>query len=147
MPISSIEQARDLIIGQFLDEWNTLASPPKVLYADRVGEPPDESEAWARISVQHSLASQVTLGGPAGKRFRRFGTVLVNILTPYGEGLTTSDVLVQKAVRGDQMSGGIASTSDGIDGGMFDKGEGVGNFPRDPCRNPLILPREGIAIG
>jgi len=98
MPISSIEQARDLIIGQFLDEWNTLASPPKVLYADRVGEPPDESEAWARISVQHSLASQVTLGGPAGKRFRRFGTVLVNILTPYGEGLTTSDVLVQKAV-------------------------------------------------
>ena len=54
-------------------------------------------------TIQHNEFTQATLGGKpsqggAGRRFRRNGVVTVQIFTPFGDGLTTSDPLVDLVI-------------------------------------------------
>lgn len=98
MPISTIEEARDEILTHFTTAWNAQASPPILLYDDRERDLPDNAP-YARIMVEHNLSTQVTVGGKkalggGGQRFRRTGLVTVQIFTPFGDGLTDSDPLV-----------------------------------------------------
>lgn len=98
MPISTIEEARDEILTHFRTAWNLQASPPLVLYDDKHVDLPDDAP-YARVTVQHSLSGQRTLGGKpslggGGRRFGRIGIVTVQIFTLFGDGLTTSDPLV-----------------------------------------------------
>lgn len=102
MPIATYEEARDEILAHFTTAWNAQASPPLLLYDDKPRDLPDAAP-YARITLQNNTAGQVTLGGKpslggGGRRFRRNGIVTVQIFTPFGDGLTTADPLVDLAV-------------------------------------------------
>lgn len=102
MPIATYEEARDEILAHFTTAWNAQASPPLLLYDDKPRDLPKDA-VYARVTVQHNVSSQVTLGGKpslggGGRRFRRNGIVTVQIFTPFGDGLTTADPLVDLAV-------------------------------------------------
>lgn len=102
MPISTIQEARDEILGFFTTAWNAQASPPPLFYTDKHEDLPDNGP-YARITVQHTNFAQATLGGkPAlgggGRRFRRTGLITVQIFSVSGSGLTNSDPLVDLTV-------------------------------------------------
>lgn len=102
MPIATIEAARDEILTHFTDAWNAQGSPPRLLYDDKQRDLPDDAP-YARITVQHNVFEQRTLGGKpslggGGRRFRRSGIVTVQIFTIHDDGLTTSDPLVDLVV-------------------------------------------------
>lgn len=98
MPIDTITEARDEILEYITTSWNAQASPPLLLYDDKTRDLPEDA-SWGRVTLQHNVFGQRTLGGkPAqgggGRRFTRTGLVTVQIFTPFGDGLTTSDSLV-----------------------------------------------------
>jgi hypothetical protein len=102
VPIATIAEARDEILTYFTTAWNTLGTPPLLLYDDKHTDLPDNAP-YARINVQHDTFGQNTLGGKVsagggGRRFGRTGLVTVQIFTPSGDGLTSMDTLVDFAM-------------------------------------------------
>lgn len=99
MPIDLISTARDEIMSHFTTKWNTLGTPPLLLYDDKHKDLPNNAP-YARITVQHTGSIRVTVGGKGtgGQRFRRFGIVTVQIFPLSGDGLTASDTLVDLAL-------------------------------------------------
>lgn len=98
MPVATIAEARDEILTYFTTAWNTLGTPPLLFYDDKHLDPPDDAP-YARIQVEHNTFGQQTLGGKisaggGGRRFNRSGLVTVQVFTPSGDGLTSSDTLV-----------------------------------------------------
>jgi hypothetical protein len=98
MPIDTIQEARDEILEHFTTAWNAQASPPILLYDDKPRDLPNTA-SYARVTVQHGFFSQKTIGGKkalggCGQRFRRTGVVTVQIFTPFGDGLTIADPLI-----------------------------------------------------
>jgi len=101
VPIATIADARDEILLHFRTAWD-LGTTTRLLYDDKHRDLPDNAN-FARITIRHNLAEHVTIGGRtgsggAGQRFRRHGLVTVQIFTVSGDGLTTSDTLVQLAL-------------------------------------------------
>lgn len=100
MPISSITDARDEIISHFSTAWAAQPPPvPALFYTDVTQELPDE-DTWASIRVQHDDSDSATVGGETGnRRFRRIGTVTVEIRAlADNEGLSTADALAKVAL-------------------------------------------------
>lgn len=102
MPINNPTEARDEINLHFTTIWNAQGTPPLLLYTDKKKDLPDSGD-YARITVTHDSAPQVTVGGRistggGGQRFRNFGIVTVQIFADSDDGLTTSDVLVKIAL-------------------------------------------------
>lgn len=110
MPIASFTAARDAIIGHFRTEWNAQSAPvPEVLYQDDKKDTPSGNDSWARVTVLHNVSGQVTMGPPNNRRFRRQGLVTVQIFTPFGDGLTDSDIFAKVALdafEGKETGGG-----------------------------------------
>lgn len=103
MPVATIAEGRDLILDHFKTAWDAGTPPiPLVLYDDRkLDLPPDDT--YARVTVQHNVFEQRTLGGKpslggSGRRFRRSGIIAIQIFTINDAGLTTSDALVDLIV-------------------------------------------------
>lgn len=102
MPIATIEGGRDEILTHFQTAWDAQPTPPALFYDDKKRDLPEDA-AWARITVQHNVFGQRTLGGKpsqggGGRRFARTGIVTVQIFTPFGDGLTAGDPLVDLVV-------------------------------------------------
>lgn len=103
----SLAQARDAIQTLFLDAWNANAAtvagtdaPPPVYWDNMesaADEPPPRGEPWARVSVQHNLGEQSTMGAPGGRNFERYGLVMIQVFVPRGTGLVISDALCKIA--------------------------------------------------
>ena len=103
MPFDTIEDARDEILTHFTTAWNAQTSPPILLYDDKTLDLPANAP-YARITIQHNVFNQATIGGKTstgggGQRFRRNGIVTVQIFTPSGDGLTTADPLVELTIN------------------------------------------------
>lgn len=81
-----------------------------LLWEDKPEAPPD-SGAWARVTLRHATGRQATLRGATGeRRFRRTGTLTVQIFTPHGEGLTLNDTLskiITDALEGVTTASGV----------------------------------------
>ena len=101
MPIPDIGTARGEILSHFTTAWNAQTPPvPTLLYQDKKTPRIPDSGPWARINVQHNDRDRATVGGNANnRRFRAFGIIIVQIFTPYGDGLTNNDSLVNVAVN------------------------------------------------
>ncbi len=99
--------ARDEILTLFKDAWDAGADSAgvRVQYPDVAEDPPPETEEtnespspWARVTVEHASGGQDTLMGSVGnRRFRRDGTVRVQIFTAFGQGLSLADSLAKIA--------------------------------------------------
>ena len=102
MPIDTLQEARDEILGHFAVAWATLPTPPPVSYPDKSFKPPD-SGPYAKVILQHEESPQRTLGGKislggGGTRFGRIGLLTIQIITDALDCLTTSYPLVDLVV-------------------------------------------------
>jgi hypothetical protein len=98
MPISSITEARDDIIGLFTTAWNAQTPPiPLLIYQDKESDLPDNAP-FARLSIEHTIFNQQTLANVGNRRFRRFGIITVQIFSLAGEGLANADVFAKVAL-------------------------------------------------
>ena len=117
---ATITEAYDAILTTFKDAWDadSTASSVPVQYQD---VPKDDfpakaatASAWARVTVLHNPATggQATLSGEVGnRRFRRFGTITVNIFTPVGDGKKLAHELQTVAMRAFE---GVRTTGTGV---------------------------------
>lgn len=120
MPYNDLVTPRDDIQTVIKAAWDTLGPPvPQLLYQDVVldsdgdgKELPPDDESWGRVFVQNAASTQVTFGEVGNRRFRRFGTIIVQIFTPFGDGLTTSYAIVKVVV--DSMEGKTAGGADNV---------------------------------
>ena len=103
MPIATIADGRDEILLHFTTKWDAGTPPiPLLFYDDKHRDLPPNAP-YARITIKHNVFPQVTIGatvanGGNGVRFRRFGIVTVQVFELSGDGLTSSDVLVDLAL-------------------------------------------------
>ncbi len=103
MPIVTLAAARDEILLHFTTKWDAGTPPiPLLLYDDKHRDLPTDAP-YARITIKHNVFPQVTIGAPVaqggnGVRFRRFGLVTVQVFELSGDGLTSSDILVDLAL-------------------------------------------------
>lgn len=103
--------ARDEITRQVHSAWVTANPSYPMLFDDRKGQKPATDIPWARLTVQHNRGDQEALANAIGRRlFSRDGLVIVQIFTPAGEGLRTSDALakvVSDALEGKATPNGV----------------------------------------
>ena len=64
--------------------------------------------AWARISVQHTVAAQTTMGSAPNRKFERRGNVFVQLFAPKNAGVALLATLaedVRSALEGERVNG------------------------------------------
>lgn len=94
-------QGRDEInaaLKAAVDVYNTANSTAYPVFYDDV----DKAEADAkgphfRITVRHADGEQLTLAAVGNRRFMRGGVLIVQVMTPFGDGFTLDDVLATVA--------------------------------------------------
>jgi hypothetical protein len=95
--MASIEAAREAIYGQFLN--NFTAIPSENIRRDNVElENTPEAAPWCELVVRHISAEQESLGAVGQRKFRRIGTISVNIYVPTNTGLSQTDAIVQDVI-------------------------------------------------
>lgn len=101
-------QARDEILEMITDVWPDGRT---LIYDDVPGEIPDTTQMWGRATVRHLDGGASSLSGALGKqRYTRIGLLVVQIFTPTGKGLSTSDEyvkIVMDAFDGKKSPGGV----------------------------------------
>lgn len=111
--------ARDEMLGLFNVAW--LANTPAINGAVAIpvewpgvasGAPPGADEAWARVSLRHSPAGQITFGATGARRFNRTGLLTVQVFSPLsaGGGLSFAEnaaIIARNAFEGVGTASGI----------------------------------------
>jgi hypothetical protein len=95
----TVEEAVDAIYKRFTDEWETLATPPLLLYDDFGQDIPNTDTPWARIQIRHNGGEQSTLQERGQREFERLGIITVQIFTPLNDGRKAVDLYAQTAMR------------------------------------------------
>lgn len=104
-------QAVDSILAILKAAWDPTGYPMKWENVGAVSTPPTSLTPWARAVLRHATSRQATLSGVSGqRRFRRTGSLVVQIFQPSGEGLVGNPDLariVQDAFEGAVTPGGV----------------------------------------
>jgi hypothetical protein len=84
------EDAIDVMFG-LIKDWADAQSPvPPIRWPNEPTQAPDTEVLWIRVSIKPGPANQATLGDATGIRaFDRTGLLIVDVLDPIGQGLTT----------------------------------------------------------
>lgn len=99
MPISSRAQARDAMYQVFQNAWDANAPAGAiVLYEDTEGDPP-ASGTWARTQIHHNNQGQSAFGDGGKRRYNNTGLFTIEVFTPAGDSMQTSDALVDALIR------------------------------------------------
>ncbi len=96
--MSTYAEARDLINGLIVPAWNTASSNAPIFFDNLPGNPPDPPVIWARLHLRFITGSRVTLGD-TNARFRRTGTLFLQIFTPFNDGIESSDSFGEAVVN------------------------------------------------
>jgi len=93
-------EGRDAILKTFKDVWDVTGYLAQ--YDGTAGEPPNQTDPWARVIVRHVTGGSATLGNVQGKRsFLRIGTVTIQMFDKANrDGLSELDVLANAVLRG-----------------------------------------------
>ncbi|TGE04629.1 phage tail terminator-like protein [Hymenobacter fodinae] len=103
----SYEAAAAAINAHFANEWNERTP---VAYDDVEFTTPNDVP-WVRLTVQHSMGYQASVGSPGSNQFRREGLVTVQILTPFGNGKIKSMQLADQVTAIFQRLGRVEGIS------------------------------------
>ena len=84
------QQMRDAVLGYLVPIWNTATSSAALFFDNPFTgqEPPTDGSTWGRIHIREQTGTRASLGGASAK-FRRTGTIYIQIFTRVGEGTTT----------------------------------------------------------
>lgn len=95
--MTTLSQARDEIMGALkaaVDAYNLAnGADIQIFWEDVAKAEKDAKGAHLRAFIKHGDGDQDTLGGAGHRRFSRAGVVMVQVMTPHGDGFTLSDVL------------------------------------------------------
>jgi len=107
------ESAFDTILGQFKAQMDTLRPLVPVAWPNLPYDPledftPGTHDAWARITILGGDAQIASAGSAGHRRWRYFGTVVVQVFAPLGAGANTALAVaddVARALRGAATEG------------------------------------------
>lgn len=116
----TVEQARDEMTALFATAW----SPRAVVWDGVAGKPPTTRAPWARFTIRHADGGSAAIGN---RRFRREGTIFIQLYAPVGDGLSALDPLTKIAMdayEGQSTAGGawfrdVRSREIGPDGDWY----------------------------
>lgn len=116
----TVEQARDEMSALFKAAWGNRA----VIWDGLPGSPPSGRTPWARFTVRHADGGSGAIGN---HRFRRQGTIFIQLFAPVGDGLSAMDPLTKIAMdayEGQSTAGGawfrdVRSREIGPDGDWY----------------------------
>ena len=102
------EEARDAISTLVQTTWDTVAPGAPMFYDNKSGDRPDEPTLFGRLKVQFVGGSRASLGpSSSGVRFRRNGTVFVQIFEVAGEGTVNFSAVGQALVAAIEDAGAV----------------------------------------
>lgn len=90
---ATFEQAREDMFTLVRDAALTKVTDAQIEWPDKGFEKPKPPAPWLRVALKHnpSVGGQASLAGDSGKRrYRRLGTLYVQVFTPVGEGLSAN---------------------------------------------------------
>ncbi len=90
--MTTINEAREAIYDRFVTAWGSTT--PLTFDSENFAAP---DEPWARLTVRNSGSTQRTLGSPGNRRFRRVGSVFIQLFDLVDEGLANLDSLSRDA--------------------------------------------------
>lgn len=88
-----LDEARNVIYQRFKDQWGTTTK--FTCDNEKFQQPPSPDTPWLRLVVRNIGGGQNTIGQKGDRRFRRKGLILIQVFTPVGKGLKSSDVYVE----------------------------------------------------
>lgn len=96
----TITEGRDEILSIFKAVWGTTGYLAQ--YSGTEGEPPNQIDPWARVTVRHVGGGARSLGNVQGKRcMQRIGNVTIQLFDKANrDGLAELDVLANAVLRG-----------------------------------------------
>lgn len=117
----TVEQARDEMSALFNTAWS-----PRVVLWDGVpgNDKPTTRVSWARFAIRHSDGGSASI---SRNHFRRYGTIIIQLFSPVGDGLSALDPLTKIALdayEGQSTAGGawfrnVRSKEIGPDGDWY----------------------------
>lgn len=103
--MTTLTEARTAIYTRWIANW--LEADAKYHFDNEEFIKPTNLP-WLRVSVRHRDSNQDTLGRKPNRKYKRDGSILINIFTVPGKGTKVSDSLVQSArtiFEGETFSG------------------------------------------
>lgn len=99
----TFEEARDEMFATFLNAWKGKGFP--VVWTDVPADVPSSETVWARVVLRHANGGQGSLSGDTGvKRWRREGTLFVQVFSPIGDGSSAGYNAAQTVVHAFQAA-------------------------------------------
>lgn len=102
-------QASEAIYEQFATAFAALRPTVPVSFDNEEFDPP-ASGPWVRLSVGFQASQQDTLGAPGSRKYRRLGSVYVQVFVERDAGRKDSDLIAQDVVsslEGFSLGGGL----------------------------------------
>jgi hypothetical protein len=99
MPFSSLDAARDAILGHLKTGWDAAYAPalaPYVAYPNNRDFTPKDQSVWIRPIWRTKRRFQATIQAVGARRFRQEGTLVIEVRTKEGAGVQDSDLAVDK---------------------------------------------------
>lgn len=91
----TFNEAREILYGQFNTSWPSALSPTIPYSFDNEAFDPEGLSEYVTLRVRQSGGGQHTLGAIGGRRFRRRGTVLVQLHVAVDRGLQRMDAMAK----------------------------------------------------
>ena len=103
---TTYEESRDAISALVLSAWNTATGSALLTY-DNLDEDRPEGVVWGRLTVRHTGGGRASLG--SNSRFRRTGTVFIQIFVPKNTGMQTADAIGEALAKAFDDAGQIGN--------------------------------------
>jgi len=95
--MTTLNEAREALYKRFNDLWvDGLGDPLTPFTFDNETFEPPETGSWVRVAVRHLFSSQETLGKPGNRKFRRPGSLIIQLFTATETGMESIDTLSEK---------------------------------------------------
>lgn len=89
------DEARDEMFRHVTESVALVDTPPDILWPDTPQDIP-AGQTWIRPTIRHAGGSQASLSNQNGiRQFKHYGVLMVQCFSPVGDGMVSSDKLVQ----------------------------------------------------
>lgn len=92
--MTTLSEAREAIYQRWATNWGSTSA---YCFENQGSSLQEGRTPWAMVFVRHNVSSQQTLGPTGYRRFRRFGSIYVQINTLIDTGLKANDDLAYQA--------------------------------------------------
>lgn len=91
----TITEARAAVYEEFQASWD-VDDAVATFEGESFKPPSPPDDPWVRLSMQFAASNQETIGPVGNRRFRRAGTIFVQVFVPRNAGMELADELCDK---------------------------------------------------